>query len=341
MIRRWLAVWICLACLARGSGGEPPLPVWNGADAAEIKAHKIIPGAELLNDDPIAQAPPSEPREPLAVAPPTPEELRESQIPPNVIPEKFLAEYFERRPDTYLIDPQHLLNRQQYQDRLEFLKYHAGDSSMDLFVYLFDGKQEIPGEVRAEELVERSFSNGRPAVVVYYFVGAPQRSMVYLSPSLTDAVSAPEQRRALESSVMEALNKSDPAEQLERFSVQMSIRIYWMERMLNGGAIPTEPVELSLDHETQKKPEDRMHGALLVAQRWAMPVGAGMGGLLVVWLVIVCWRVRAKYRFPVLDVAPRLGASHAAGVGAVISYGSPMVPPSLQRDQVPDYLRRV
>jgi hypothetical protein len=341
MTRRWLALWMCGVCFSFGAGAEPPLPVWNGADAANVKSGKIIPGSELLNDDPIAEAPAREPQVPLAVAPPTQEELRESLVPPNVIPEKFLDDYFERRPETYLVDPQRLLGKQQYQDRLEFLKYHAGDSSMDLFIYLFDGKQEIPGEVRAEELVERFFSSGRPAVVVYYFVGAPQRSVIYLSPSLTDAVSAPEQRRALESSVMEALNKSDPADQLERFGVQMSIRIYWMERMLHGGAIPLEPVELSMDHEKPKKTGDKTHAVLVIAQRWAVPAGGTVGGLLAVWLVLFCWRARSKYRFPALDVAPRLGASHAAGVGAVISFGSPMVPPSVQRDQVPDYLHRV
>lgn len=338
---RMPAVWICAACLASGAGSEPPLPAWNRADAANVKSGKIIPGAELLNDDPIAEAPPREPQVQLTVAPPTQEELRESQAPPNAIPEKFLGDYFERRPDTYLVDPQCLLGKQQYQDRLEFLKYHAGDSSMDLFVYLFDGRQEIPGEVRAEELVERFFSSGRPAVVVYYFFGAPQRSVLYLSPSLTDAVSAAEQRRALESSVMEALNKSDPADQLERFSVQMSIRVYWMERMLHGGVASAGPVGLSINHVKPEKTGDKTHALLAVSERWALPAGAAAGGLLAMWLVLICWRARAKYRFPVLDVAPRLGASHAAGVGAVISFGNPMVPPSLQRDQVPDYLRKI
>jgi hypothetical protein len=51
-------------------------------------------------------------------------------------------------------------------------------------------------------------------------------------------------------------------------------------------------------------------------------------------------RRRARYRFPELDVEPRLGGAHAAGVGAVISFASAALPPASQRDQVPDYLRR-
>ncbi len=30
--------------------------------------------------------------------------------------------------------------------------------------------------------MERFFSEGRPAAVVYYYMGAPQRSVLYLSP---------------------------------------------------------------------------------------------------------------------------------------------------------------
>ena len=52
------------------------------------------------------------------------------------------------------------------------------------------------------------------------------------------------------------------------------------------------------------------------------------------------WRVRARYRFPQSEVEPRLGGNHAAGIGAVISFANPAIPPATQRNQVPDYMRR-
>ncbi len=263
--------------------------------------------------------------------------MRPSQVASEPVPAKFSADYFKRRPVAYLVDPQRLLNKEQYHDRLEFLKYHAGDSSIDLYIYLFGGNQELTGEAGGEELMKRFFSGERPSVVVYYFFGAPQRSMMYLSPSLASTVSLQEQRRALESAVIEARGKSDSADQLERFSMQMSIRIYWMEKMLHGGEVPAGQVDLSMDHEKPKKTADRTQALLVIARRWAVPAGAAAGGLLAVWLAIFMWRARAKYRFPVLDVAPRLGASHAAGVGAVISFGSPIEPPSLQRNRSTDF----
>ena len=50
---------------------------------------------------------------------------------------------------------------------------------------------------------------------------------------------------------------------------------------------------------------------------------------------------RIRYVFPEVETGPLLGAPHAAGVGAVVSFSSAQLPPSQQRDQVPDYLQRL
>ena len=232
-----------------------------------------------------------------------------------------------------------------YRDRLGFLNYHAGDSSIDLFVYVFKGEQDIPGEVREEELIERFFAEGRPAAVVFYYLGAPQRSVLYLSPSLTDAVSAAEQRRALESSVMQAFEKIEPAAQIEAFLVQMSIRLYWMERMIGGDPVaesetaPAARAKAAAAEESSKwewlKPlVEKLRPHTMPA---AVLLGAALAGLgATAWM-----RRRARHVFPEFDVEPRLGGAHAAGVGAVISFASASIPPASQRDQVPDYLRRM
>jgi hypothetical protein len=69
-------------------------------------------------------------------------------------------------------------------------------------------------------------------------------------------------------------------------------------------------------------------------------LAAGFSVLLALWSAVTWWRGRARFRFPEFEVEPRLGGSHAAGIGAVISFGSSAIPPALQRNQVPDYMRR-
>ncbi|BCU79689.1 hypothetical protein [Luteolibacter sp. LG18] len=325
-----------------GPEGVPDaqLPKWSDADLALLKGGKTVPGAFLLTDEMPPEEPATKPQ-PLKVAGPTAEELAEDSTPSTAIPEKYLAAYFNERPKAFLVDPQKLLTPQQTHDRLAFLNYHATDSTIDLFVYVFGASQEIPGDVRAEELAERLYASGRPAAFVFYFLGAPQRSVIYLSPSLTDAVSGAEQRRALQSSVLRALDKADAVEQLDAFCVQMSIRLYWMERILAGGTIPDSfPVA---ENAPAKAPEKESKLAALyrkLPDRWWLPVAVLLGSALAGWGVKLWLQFRARYRFPEFDVEPRLGGDHAAGVGAVISFASGSLPPAVQREQVPDYLRR-
>lgn len=75
-------------------------------------------------------------------------------------------------------------------------------------------------------------------------------------------------------------------------------------------------------------------------KQWGVVAAAVFGGLLALWGAVAWWRSRVRFRFPESEVEPRLGGSHAAGIGAVISFGSPAIPPAMQRKQVPDYMHR-
>lgn len=338
-MKRLIAIVWLTAVSLHAANVEPALPAWEDADRSAVKAGKWFPGSSLLTDEVPADQPPVEKQE--ALPSPTAEELAQKETPPTRIPDKYLGEYFNERPKAFLVDPQKLLSSQEYRDRLAFLNYHASDSSIDLFVYVFGMEQDIPGEVRAEELTERLFSTGRQAAVVYYFLGAPQRSVIYLSPSLTDTVSGAEQRRALQSSVTSSLEKADSVDQLEAFSVQMSIRLYWMERMLSGGPVPDGVV--AKGEEPDAKPAapsvmDRLNR--IVPPEWWLPGAVLLGAAMVAFLTNYWLRCRARYRFPDFEVEARLGGEHAAGVGAVMSFASSSLPPAQQREQVPDYLRR-
>lgn len=273
----------------------------------------------------------------------TTQEIAKTVNPENVIPKKFLSGYFGSRPKSFLVDPQGLLSPVDYRDRLGFLNYHADDSAIDLFVYVFKDDQEIPVEAREEELLERFFKQGRPAAVVFYHMGKPQRAGLHLSPSLTDVVPAAEQKRAMESAVIQASKDQDPARQFEGFLVQMSIRIYWMEKMLECGAVVGDEhmdtrVAVGVP-EPKPTLNEKLQPLIDELERFTIPAAAG--GVLLLSLVTIAWlKRRSRYRFPDFEVEPRLGGSHAAGVGAVISFVSASVPPASQRDQVPDYLRR-
>jgi hypothetical protein len=323
---------------------EPPLPAWDASEREEMIEAGWIAGDLVLSMD----LPESEGDEVAGLPPgledPLPDELAVSPEEEEMVGEEYISDYFAEKPDTYLVDPQGLLTTLEENDLDAFLKYHAGDSSIEMYVYVFGADQYIPSDVREEEVAERLYSEGKPAAVVYYYIGAPQRSAIHLSPVITDTVSASEQRRALGSSVMQAAGTTKPFDQVMAFLDQMSIRIYWMERMAEGTAVET--LEAIPDGEKPRPSPEKT----LVAEEpmeipsWAITAGAAVGGgivvLLALWGAVIWWRSRARFRFPEFEVEPRLGGNHAAGIGAVISFSSSAIPPAMQRNQVPDYMRR-
>ena len=328
---------------------------WGAADSAG-SAHKDGDRASLeskgglatdaqLSEDPVPSASESEDMQVPDIAKPIAEETAKTEKTHDQIPEKFRPAYFSERPGKFLIDPQKLLDATEYRKRLAFLNDHATDSSIDLFVYVFTGDQDIPGEVRADYLIEKFFVQERPAVVLFYFMGAPQRSSIHLSPTILAHVPPIDRLHALESSIMKASEKQGAAAQFEAFLVQISIHVCLMEQMMGGSSASDRQASLS-EHLAQTE-QKKKHGLLARLQPiidrikpFMIPASALAGALIVLWGVITFARRRSIYQFPEFDVEPRLGGAHAAGVGAVISFASSALPPTSQRDQTRDYLRR-
>jgi hypothetical protein len=331
---------IALLASSLGFAAEPvSLPPWPSKDRSDASAAELLPAGGLLEPEPDVGSEPS-----MEFVAPRGGEILDDEIPFAPIPTAFLDQYFAERPSTFLIDPQHLLAPSEAQVQLDFLNYHSSDSSIDLFVYVIGGEQEIPSEVRVQELSERLFSIGKPAAVVIYPYGAPQRASFYLSPSLTDFVSAAEQRRSLDNSVMQAMEKTDAGGQFEKFLVQLSIRLYWMDRMLAGESsqvtAPVVPREARRAELRADRKSEKMAWLQFQVKQYSLPVGGGLFVLLVAWGFRRWLDRRARYRFPDFEVEPRLGGEHAAGIGAVISFASASLPPASQRVQMPGYLRR-
>ncbi|HSP41706.1 MAG TPA: hypothetical protein VLO11_02445, partial [Luteolibacter sp.] len=170
-------------------------------------------------------------------------------------------------------------------------------------------------------------------------------SELKISPSLAARIPEAERRRALENPVIQASKEFEPARQFETFLVQMSIRLYWLETLLAEETGATGP-DRTVKHPAVRKPA--RPGVADVIAPWIellmprmLPALSMAVGALVLALTLWWLRRRTRYRFPDIEVEPRLGGAHAAGVGAVISFASASEPPASQRDQIPGYLRRV
>lgn len=314
-----------------GFHGAMAVPVWDVADRKKTIAEGWVAGQELLDFSSVPE------HEIMARVEQTAEEAALDLVAVQLVPEEHIDAYFSKKPEKFLVDPQGLMPRKERENLDRFLQLHAEDSEIDLHVYVFGEDQSVPSDVRVQEVPERLFSGEKPAILVFYHLGAPARAVVYLSPNMTDVVSIAEQRRASESALVKATQAMGVYEQMEEFLVQISVRAYWMERMLAGTANETmaeKPVNVVKAAETSE--HDPKAGWRFPA--WLKDVKAygiaGVAGLTILVFGFVWLRSRRRYTFPQVPVERRLGGEHAAGVGAVLTFSTAKHSLSEQRDQI-------
>lgn len=327
---------------------EDPLPIWDNEELWKaIEEGEVIPGSSLMGR--VArerlfsgEEGPLELNQAVEEGPigPDPEEEW-----PTTIAENFHSAYFREAPSGFLMDPQRLLTPQEKRDREGFFNYHAKDSSIDIYFYLFDTRQQLPEGESPERVMSEHLQQLGPCLVVFYYLGMPERTKMVFSPLVERLADEEEKRNVLVRSVEEALDRSEEVAQIESFSVQLSIRLYWIEKELGDLAEkqsnlmhPLLEVEVIATKEENfivrmwNSPRMRtIFGALLILSL------AAAGGFFAKWFA----ERKRIYVFPESEGALLLEAPHAAGVGALIAYDSPSLPPSLQRDDVPDYLQRM
>ena len=128
----------------------PALPVWSPSDYEKVKRGEIVAGQNFFAPVPVDPDAKIEP--PVVELPEPVEESPQPEEAETAISAEHMAEYFReisrdgRGEPIFLSDPQDLLSQQEFRDRESFLHYHSSESNIDMFVYLFDQRQEFPAD---------------------------------------------------------------------------------------------------------------------------------------------------------------------------------------------------
>ena len=353
-------VAVSLFLFSAGVALSQALPVWSEADRARLKKGELIAGADILVDDPDTLPLPRVAPEPEvpSIEPVEPE----PEYDPTELPQDYLADYFLSSPESYLIDPQRLLSMQESLDREGFLEYHADDSEVDVRMYLFDAQQKIPPPYTIQKLVDERYKGGKLTAVVFCFLGDPSKNQLAFGGEGASGITAADALKMLESAQMKALEKSDPTMQVESFIVQLSIRLYWLEKeqaklqaavakssstadATSAGAAAGNGSNGGEGGPSDGDSGNASGGVVAKVKPYLLyALGGGVGILLVGAGLFLSWRLWQRsriYHFPVLEIPTRLEANYAAGVGAVVAFHNKLGSPSSQRDQVADYLTRM
>ncbi len=324
------------------------LPSWTQDDLEALESGDFVPGSDLLGSIALRLLH-SDNEAPIELDPAVrdlPDDDPEDEEWSTRIQEQFFAPYFHEMPRSYLTDPQYLLTTQEFRDRESFLNYHARDTEIDLYIYLFDSLQEIPPSESIGSVVRSHIDQDKPVAVVFYFLGMPEKSQLAFSEKVTESVSIDEREKVLRMAVEEALEKSDPSSQLDSFSIQLSIRLYWLEKVVARGGKGISSRNPFIYPETQSASSENLSPWAKLKQNAALYYSLMILGLLFLATLLgylgrlIAERKRV-YIFPDAQGNLLLEAPHAPGVGGVISFSSGELPPARQKSDVPDYLEKM
>ncbi len=254
---------------------------------------------------------------------------------------EFLDELSATGQEEYLMDPQTLLHETQAEDMRRLLAYHDGQSHIKAYYVMLETDQALPQKVDTSRLAGGQLAKGFTCLVAYP-MNEPWRSRLFVSRSISKHVPPAKLRELVQACIRESLMASDGVEQLQRFAIQLSIRLIWLERanpdifkqqqemvtevaMIGGSTT----VPIALNDQAQKPlqiqesdhglssdalPEISLHAPAEIStsfwrdtlwNRWAPKVGLGAGALLAVILGIAMLnRSRRRSRLKTVWLLP-------------------------------------
>lgn len=235
-----------------------------------------------------------------------------------------------------LLDPSSLVAHSQYEDISRFLAFHARDARVDAYLLVIDRDQRLPEGAELSKVASGALL-GADACLAVYPLGEPWRARLFMSSSVHQAVAPKYLAGLLEDCSRDAMLVSDPLEQLHRFAVRLSIRLFWLEKVMPArGATtssPSAPVPTALPEVVAAMPEppvEVQNGQVSVVWSQMARDPRFIAGLVVVLLIPLLLAVmRARHRsfmrahvwyLPEAEVPARLGGAFSGGAGTMIQF---------------------
>ncbi len=238
---------------------------------------------------------------------------------------EFLAASAQSLPKEYLIDPDLLVPEMQNHDMMRFLEFHARDARIKLYVLMIATDSKLPEGAELEKIASGSLQQTDACLLVYP-QGEPWRARLFVSKSVHDQTSAEFLGETIQACLREALQASDVHDQLHRYAVQLSTRLFWLQRAL--GASPTTKTDkdqpLAEVTPAVKTTGQRTTDVLSLVMWCSLSLLiAGLTGIagLQFHRHLRLKRQNRVWILPEPETAPRLGGAFTGGGGGMIRYG--------------------
>jgi len=242
----------------------------------------------------------------------------------EVTPE-FLAVCAQALPKDYLIDPDLLVPEMPHHDMMRFLEFHARDSRIKLHVLIIAHDSKLPKGADLDKIASGSLLQAEACLLVYP-LAEPWRARLFVSKTVHDQTSAAFLTETVQACMREALQSSDVHDQLHRYAVHLSTRLFWLQKALRPTLANTLVKTQTL---AEIAPETATMPAAGSVGLHSLMIGGG-GGLLVLgfigaagWKFHLHRRLRQQNHVWVLpepETVPRLGGAFTGGGGGMMRY---------------------
>lgn len=242
----------------------------------------------------------------------------------DVSPE-FLAACTQNLPGEYLIDPEQLVPEIQNHDMLRLLEFHAHDARIKLYVMVIAHDQKLPEGVRLEKIASGSLLK-TDACLLIYPQGEPWRTRLFVSSSIHGQISSSFLGETIQACLQEALQTSNVHDQLRRYTIHLSTRLFWLQKALGAASQAASQEENSLTEFAQEEQTSRQDNPALDSTLLAW---GGAGVLFAGLMLLAIAKARRSLRLrkqrciwvlPEPETVPRLGGAFTGGGGGMIRY---------------------
>jgi hypothetical protein len=269
--------------------------------------------------------------------------------PRALVDNDFIQSAYAADPTIHLIDPGYELTEHEREDIERFLSYHARDAQIAAYVLILGANEELPKTFDMSKLAGGGLLKDNRCLLVMPY-GEPHRARLFFTSNLHKDATQVQLTGILADCVAHGTVWSEPYEQIHRFLVRLSIRLFWLENVLLPAVPPPVPL---LPSQAEVRPTLPPAPTVTASSRTApkpalTEVGVPLqsptakeGIMLRVWkwlpwvLLLATVGVFALYRWRryklrhyewVFDHLPmpeeRLGGVHCGGGGAWMSYAA-------------------
>ena len=240
------------------------------------------------------------------------------------VPPEFLAACAQSLPKEFLIDPDQLVPEIQNHDMQRLLEFHAQDARIKLYVLMTSHDQKLPEGAELEKVASGSLLQSDACLLIYP-LGEPWRTRLFVSRSIHNQISTEFLSETIQACLRESLQTSNVHDQLRRYTIHLSTRLFWLQKALSADYGKTDKGQSLAEFSPHlKTPAVSSSTSLISLVIWTS------SSLLLLGITVITSRrlfhyfqLRRRRRIWMLaepDTVPRLGGAFTGGGGRMIRY---------------------